>query len=57
MLVSIFAGIAIWFGMGALIVTQRIPAFIITLAGLLVFKGLHWKVIPERDDSGHARRR
>ncbi len=45
MLVSIFAGIAIWFGMGALIVTQRIPAFIITLAGLLVFKGLHWKVI------------
>ena len=45
MLVSIVAGIAIWFGMGALIVTQRIPAFIITLAGLLVFKGLHWKVI------------
>ena len=45
MLVAIVAGIAIWFGMGALIVTQRIPAFIITLAGLLVFKGLHWKVI------------
>lgn len=45
MIVSIVAGIAIWFGMGALIVTQRIPAFIITLAGLLVFKGLHWKVI------------
>ncbi|BCM92051.1 xylose transport system permease protein XylH [Abditibacteriota bacterium] len=45
MLVAIIVAVIIWFGMGALIVTQRIPAFIITLAGLLVFKGLHWKVI------------
>ncbi len=45
MLVAIAVAVVIWFGMGALIVTQRIPAFIITLAGLLVFKGLHWKVI------------
>ena len=45
MLVALIIAVAVWLGMGALIVTQRIPAFIITLAGLLVFKGLHWKVI------------
>jgi D-xylose transport system permease protein len=38
-------GIAMWIGMGALIVRQRVPSFIITLGGLLVFKGLHWLVI------------
>ena len=31
--------------MGALIAIERIPAFIITLGGLLVFRGLHWLVI------------
>jgi D-xylose transport system permease protein len=31
--------------MGTLIVKQRIPSFIITLGGLLVFKGLFWLVI------------
>src|SRR6202034_3450910 len=31
--------------MGNLIVRQRIPPFIITLGGLLVFKGLFWLVI------------
>ena len=31
--------------MGSLIVVQRVPAFIITLGGLLVFKGLHWLTI------------
>jgi D-xylose transport system permease protein len=31
--------------MGTLIVRERIPAFIITLGGLLVFKGLFWLVI------------
>ena len=35
----------LWSAMGALIVKQRIPAFIITLGGLLIFKGLHWLVI------------
>jgi D-xylose transport system permease protein len=40
--------VAVWSGMGALIVKQRIPAFIITLGGLLVFKGLHWLVIDNR---------
>jgi hypothetical protein len=38
-------GVAIGLGMGALIVGQRVPSFIITLGGLLVFKGLHWLVI------------
>ncbi len=40
-------GIALllWFLMGALIVLQRIPSFIITLGGLLIFKGLFWRVI------------
>jgi D-xylose transport system permease protein len=38
-------GVAVWLGMGALIVYQRVPSFIITLGGLLIFKGLHWLVI------------
>ncbi|MBV9947768.1 MAG: hypothetical protein JOZ69_13015 [Myxococcales bacterium] len=38
-------GVVIWVAMGALIVRQRVPSFIITLGGLLVFKGLHWLVI------------
>lgn len=37
--------VAVWAGMGALIAIERIPAFIITLGGLLVFRGLHWLVI------------
>lgn len=45
MLAAVAVALVLWLGMGALIVTQRIPAFIITLAGLLVFRGLHWKTI------------
>jgi D-xylose transport system permease protein len=45
MLVALLAALVVWVGMGAIIVSQRIPAFIITLAGLMVFKGLHWLVI------------
>ena len=37
--------VALWALMGLLIVKQRIPAFIMTLAGMLVFKGLHWATI------------
>ncbi len=37
--------LALWALMGTLIVKQRIPSFIITLGGLLVFKGVFWKVI------------
>ncbi|MBI2813838.1 MAG: ATPase [Opitutae bacterium] len=43
------AGLAVavllWTLMGALIVKQHIPSFIITLGGLLVFKGCFWLVI------------
>ncbi len=39
------AALALWTLMGALIVRQRIPSFIITLGGLLIFKGLFWLVI------------
>ena len=45
MAVSLAAAVLVWAAMGALIIRERIPAFIITLAGLLVFKGLHWMVI------------
>ena len=45
MLVSLAVALVVWVAMGAIIVSQRIPAFIITLAGLMVFKGLHWQVI------------
>lgn len=45
MFVGLVLAIAVWTLMGATIVKQRIPAFIITLAGLLIFKGLHWLVI------------
>jgi D-xylose transport system permease protein len=41
-----FAGaLLLWSSMGTLIVRQRIPSFILTLGGLLVFKGLFWLVI------------
>ncbi len=39
------AALVLWTAMGALIVHQRIPSFIITLGGLLIFKGLFWLVI------------
>ncbi|MCF3651624.1 sugar ABC transporter permease [Synoicihabitans lomoniglobus] len=43
--VSLLAGILLWAGMGKFIVSQNIPAFIITLGGLLIFKGIFWLVI------------
>ena len=45
LLASFAICVGVWSAMGALIVRQRIPAFIITLGGLLVFKGAHWLVI------------
>lgn len=45
LLAGFAVAIALWWGMGSLIVLARIPAFIITLGGLLVFKGLFWLVI------------
>ncbi|MEO6245217.1 MAG: ATPase [Opitutaceae bacterium] len=42
---AISVALLIWCAQGALIVRQRIPAFIITLGGLLILKGVFWKVI------------
>lgn len=45
LLLATLAAVVVWALMGALIVAERVPAFIITLGGLLVFRGLHWLVI------------
>lgn len=37
--------VALYAAMGWVIIRERVPAFIITLGGLLVFKGAHWLVI------------
>jgi D-xylose transport system permease protein len=42
---AIAVALLIWLAQGSLIVLQRIPAFIITLGGLLIFKGVFWLVI------------
>ena len=42
---GIAVALLVWFAQGSLIVRQRIPAFIITLGGLLVLKGVFWLVI------------
>jgi D-xylose transport system permease protein len=39
------SALLLWALMGTLIVKQRIPSFIITLGGLLVFKGVFWLII------------
>jgi D-xylose transport system permease protein len=43
--IGMLFGIVIWSLMGKLIISQKIPAFIITLGGLLVFKGTFWLII------------
>jgi D-xylose transport system permease protein len=45
LLLSVAVAAIIWLSMGTLIVKERVPSFIITLGGLLVFRGLHWLVI------------
>jgi len=45
LLTALAAAVVLWWLMGTLIVRQRIPSFIITLGGLLIFKGLFWLVI------------
>jgi D-xylose transport system permease protein len=45
LLIAATAALVVWALMGALVVVERVPAFIITLGGLLVFRGLHWLVI------------
>lgn len=45
MLAALLAALAIWTAMGTIVVKQQMPSFIITLGGLLVFKGAFWLVI------------
>ena len=45
LLIATVGALAVWALMGALVIVERVPAFIITLGGLLVFRGLHWLVI------------
>lgn len=45
MAVALVGAVLLWTGVGWMVVRQRIPAFIMTLAGMLVFRGLHWLVI------------
>jgi D-xylose transport system permease protein len=45
LLLAAVGAVVVWAGMGAMVAIERIPAFIITLGGLLVFRGLHWLVI------------
>src|SRR5688572_20725805 len=45
LLVALIAAVIAWTLMGAMIVKERVPAFIITLGGLLAFRGLHWLII------------
>lgn len=43
--VGLLCGVLIWMAMGAFIVCERMPAFIVTLGALLIFKGLFWLII------------
>lgn len=43
--IGLAVGLLLWWLMGTLIVKQNMPPFIITLGGMLVFKGLFWLVI------------
>ncbi len=45
MLAALLLALVLWTAMGALIMRARIQAFIVTLGGLLVFKGLFWIII------------
>ncbi len=42
---ALVVALGLWFAMGSFIVREKMPAFIITLGGMLIFKGLFWKVI------------
>ena len=45
LLLAFLAAMVLWTAMGSVVVKQKMPSFIITLGGLLVFKGLFWLVI------------
>ena len=48
MLFTLVIATLFWGFMGSLIVRGRIQAFIVTLGGMLIFKGLFWQVIGSR---------
>ena len=48
MLVCGVVAMIVWGLMGTLIVRERIQAFIVTLGGMLVFKGIFWRVIENK---------
>ena len=45
---AVVVAVVLWWGMGWLVVRQRVPAFIVTLGGLQALKGLFWVVIENR---------
>lgn len=45
MSLTLLASVALYVLMGMLVAYQRMPAFMVTLGGLLAFKGLHWQAI------------
>ncbi|MBL9131298.1 MAG: hypothetical protein JNG86_08870 [Verrucomicrobiaceae bacterium] len=45
LVVGLLCGVMVWLAMGAFIVRERMPSFIVTLGALLIFKGLFWRVI------------
>jgi D-xylose transport system permease protein len=45
LLVTTVLCVGMYAAMGAVVIRERMPAFIVTLGGLLVFKGVHWLVI------------
>lgn len=45
LIATVALSIGLYAAMGSVIIKERVPAFIITLGGLLVFKGAHWLVI------------
>ncbi len=48
MLICAVFAMVLWWIMGAMIVRGRIQAFIVTLGGMLIFRGLFWRVIESR---------
>ncbi len=45
MTIGVAAAVLVWHVVGRIIVDQEVPAFIVTLGGLLVLRGVHWLVI------------
>src|SRR5690606_6149889 len=48
LLITTLLTVGVYALMGTIIVRERVPAFIITLGGLLVFKVVHWLVIENK---------